>query len=302
MKKQKLFIVIKWGALLGAGLSLVKLLTHLTTPIDYPFAPIADLLMVALFIFTIYMAIREIRDKVQEGIIRFAPAFGYGIIVVLTAYIIMVGYLLVHYNYIETDGVDKNNQRNINIAYQKLQKDTITQAERIHYYCQVDTIIHREFNNSPIDSTCKNDVSKALDMVLASFEKQLLEKKHISNDVDSRLDSFSNRSLELLYRCIEITILNTPDSNSCLNYLPIIINNSESQLDSINPIHERFEQLKQRIPQSNSTVVAAFAYSFSILLYGLLLNIFVALFLYRKEKMTCSTPNESQNTDKQETT
>ena len=70
------------------------------------------------------MAIREIRDKVQDGVIRFAPAFGYGIIVVLAAYIIMVGYLLVHYNYIETDGVDKNNQRNINIGYQKLQKDT----------------------------------------------------------------------------------------------------------------------------------------------------------------------------------
>ena len=59
--------------------------------------------------------------------------------------------------------------------------------------------------------------------------------------------------------------------------------------------------MKPSIPQSDSPVMAAFAYSLSILLYGLLLNIFVALFLYRNEKRKCSLDPEDDSENTEET-
>lgn len=303
MGKSKFLITIKWGALLGAGLSLIKLVTYLASTLDseYPFGAISDLLMVAAFVFTIYMAIKEIRDKCQDGVIRFAPAFGYGIEVVIVAYIVMVGYLLVHYTYIDKDGVEKNNRRNMELAYQKLEKDTISNEEVQQYYNDVKILIEKERNKLETDSVCGTKLDSATQILLIAYEHQLVQKNHSTDDPAYRLDSFSIKANELLYRCAEAVLTNTHDDNKeCLAQLPIILENSSRDIQGLNPLIARFEKVKPSVPQSDSPVMAAFAYSLSILLYGLLLNIFVALFLYRNEKKTCTVEENNSEEESKE--
>lgn len=281
--------------MLGAGLSLIKLVTYYAGTLDaeYPIGPISDLLMVAAFVFAIYMAIKEIRDKRQDGIIRFAPAFGYGVLVVLIAYAVMVGYLLAHYSYIEKDGVEKNNRRNMELAYKRLQKEQVSDAEVSRYYDSVEAIIRNERENAETDTVCGEKLDSALQILLTAYGRQLVEKPHAADDPSYRLDSFSFKANELLYRCAEAVLSNTNENNrECLAQLPAILDAGSREMQAIDPLDARFEAVKPSIPQSDSPVTAAFAYSLSILLYGLLLNIFVALFLYRNEKRKCSLDTE----------
>lgn len=303
MSGSKFIITIKWGALLGAGLSLIKLATYYagTLDADYPFGPISDLLMVAAFVFAIYMAIKEIRDNRQDGVIRFAPAFGYGVLVVFIAYAVMVGYLLVHYSYIETDGVEKNNRRNMELAYNRLKKEAVTDDEVRQYYNDVKTLIEKERNGMGTDTVCGTKLDSAVQILLTAYERQLVEKSHTADDPSYRLDSFSFKANELLYRCAGAILTNSNDENrECLALLPELLDNSSRDIQGLNPLVARFEKVKPSIPQSESPVMAAFAYSLSILLYGLLLNIFVALFLYRNEKRKCTLETEETETEETE--
>ena len=303
MSGSKFIITIKWGALLGAGLSLIKLATYYagTLDADYPFGPISDLLMVAAFVFAIYMAIKEIRDNRQDGVIRFAPAFGYGVLVVFIAYAVMVGYLLVHYSYIETDGVEKNNRRNMELVYNRLKKEAVTDDEVRQYYNDVKTLIEKERNGMGTDTVCGTKLDSAVQILLTAYERQLVEKSHTADDPSYRLDSFSFKANELLYRCAGAILTNSNDENrECLALLPELLDNSSRDIQGLNPLVARFEKVKPSIPQSDSPVMAAFAYSLSILLYGLLLNIFVALFLYRNEKRKCTLETEETNTEETE--
>ena len=302
MNRSKFIITIKWGALLGAGLSLIKLMTYYagTLDADYPFGPISDLLMVAAFVFAIYMAIKEVRDKVQDGVIRFAPAFGYGVMVVIIAYILMVGYLLCHYRFIETDGVEKNNRRNMELDYQRLGKEMATDVEVSQYYESVAAVLTEERGNIETDAGCGATLDSATQILLTAYKRQLVEKPHDAEDPAYRLDSFSVKANELLYRCAEAVLANANEANrECLASLPELLDNSSRDIQGLNPLVARFEKVKPSIPQSDSPIMAAFAYSLSILLYGLLLNIFVALFLYRNEKRKCSldTEDNTENTD-----
>ena len=305
MRGSKFITTIKWGALLGAGLSLIKLATYYagTLDADYPFGAISDLLMVAAFVLAIYMAIKEIRDNKQDGVIRFAPAFGYGVLVVAIAYAVMVGYLLVHYTQIEKDGVEKNNRRNRELAYQRLQKEMVTDVEVSQYYERVADIIKEEREEVETDTACGAKLDSAVHILLTAYDRQLVEKPHAADDPSYRLDSFSFKANELLYRCAAAVMANANDDNrECLALLPEILDRSSRDIQELNPLDARFEAVKPSIPQSDSPVMAAFAYSLSILLYGLLLNIFVALFLYRNEKRKCSLDTEDNTDNTDETT
>ena len=253
--------------------------------------------MVAAFVAAIYMAIKEIRDKKQDGVIRFAPAFGYGIMVVFIAYALMVCYLLCHYKFIETDGVEKNNRRNMELAYQRLQKEQVTDTEVSQYYESVAAIIREERKSIETDTVCAAKLDSALQILMTAYERQLVEKSHAADDPAYRLDSFQTKSTELLYRCTGAVLANANESDrECLANLPAIIDASSCKMRAEDPLNIRFEAVKPSIPQSDSPVMAAFAYSLSILLYGLLLNIFVALFLYRNEKRKCSLDtDETEN-------
>lgn len=303
MRKTKFHIILKWGALLGAGLSLIRLLHFLGRDIDYNFGPIFDILMVVTFVAALYFGIKEYREKCMDGIIRFPKSFIVGTGIVMISYVVMVFYMFVHYSVIEKDGIAKNNAKNVEMAMKRMGKDTITQAEIVVYCQQSDSIIR--YNMQTIeadgDSTCCEIVNDGIDNVLQSFTTQLTQKKKTPEDALFRLDSFQIESNRILMLALENYLLNGNNANdSCNALLAPILSNSIDDFGSINPYQLRFEKEKNKIPHMESVWIAAPTYSLSIILYGILINIFVALFVYRKEKRTCPEP-EATDTETEAT-
>lgn len=299
MRKTKFQIIIQWGALLGAGLSLIRLLNFLGRNIDYNFGPVFDVLMVVAFVAALYCGIKEYREKCLDGIIRFPKAFIFGTGIVLIAFFVMLLYLLVHYSFIEKDGIKRNNERNMEMAMKRIKKDTITNAEIVLYCQQTDSIVHdyAQKMESAIDTNCRQSVYSGIERILQSFTTQLTQKRITPDDPLFRLDSFQIESNRTLMLCLETYLLNdTAADDSCNALIAPILTNSIDSLAGLNPCNLRFEKEKNKVPHMDSVWLAAPTYSMSIIFYGILINIFVALFVYRKEKRTCPN-NEAETTD-----
>ena len=279
-------IIFKWGALLGAGLSLIKLLGFFALNIDYPFEPISDLLMVIAFVACLYMGIKELRDDYQDGLIKYTRAFVTGFWITLLAYLIMVAFLIIDYQFIDKDGVARINQQNIEKAQMAIAKDTITQSERDNYLSQMQEIILKE------NTTLRGDTITGCDSLLhLIINQQWAFVRHSTKNPqngDNQLGVFYSKTQESLSSITE-SVLGSPSvSSECDKHIRQVIVESQPQFAAIDPAKVRFEAIQSRIPQSDNTCDAAFKHSFAILLYGIMLDIFVALFLFRNEKTICS--------------
>lgn len=279
-------IIFKWGALLGAGLSLIKLLGFFALNIDYPFEPISDLLMVIAFVACLYMGIKELRDDYQDGLIKYTRAFVIGFWITLLAYLIMVVFLMVDYQYIDKDGVARINQQNIEKAQTAIAKDTITQNERDNYLSQMQEIILKE------NATLGGDSITGCDSLLhVIINQQWAFVKHSTQNHqngENQLGEFYGKTQESLSSITE-SVLNSPSvSSGCNEHIRHVIAQSQPKFASIDPAKVRFENIQSQIPHSDNAYDAAFKHSFAILLYGIMLDIFVALFLFRNEKTICS--------------
>lgn len=284
MKKDKFVIILKWGALLGAGLSVIKLLGFFAEKLQYPFGPVNDLFMVVAIVACLFLAIREVRDKQQDGIIKFSKAFLLGCGIIFVGYIILSIYLMVHYTAIDKEGIANINAKNINHATETIKKDTVTTAELTDYYANLKRIAlnfsRKEAENDSVRMHADSGI-----IAIVNLHKMGMEKltKHDSSIL--KLDTFNISANNQLHATSTYIHMNQP-AISDLSYEAV-----EVARDSMaeNPIwQQRLESIRNKIPQYHTTFAAATITPFSILLYGLMLNIFVALFLYRKEKPTCS--------------
>ena len=294
MKKDKFVIILKWGALLGAGLSVIKLLGFFAEKMQYPFGPVNDLLMVVAIVACLFMAIREVRDKQQDGIIKFSKAFLLGCGIVFVGYFILCLYMMLHFTAIDKNGVANINAHNIQHTTAAIQKDTITTEELADYYADLKRIAlnvsHAKAENDSVRMHADSGI-----IAMVNLHKMGMERltKHDSSIL--KLDTFNISANNQLRATTTYIHMNQP-AISELSYEAVeIARDSMSE----NPVwKQRLNSIRNQIPQYHTTFAAATITPMSILLYGLMLNIFVALFLYRKEKNVCSMPeNEQQESD-----
>lgn len=284
----KFITELKWGALLGAGLSLIKLLRYLALNIDYPFDPVCDLLMICWVIFCLYMGIKAVRDIHNDGIITFPRAFLTGGIISLFAFIFAFCYLLLHFFAIDKNAVEKKYEQTIERAKAKVNADTVTTAELQQYYQTVKQILVAEEAIIAEDSA-----SQGMERLLEAYRHQLVERNRAADSNFYRVDSFNFRAELLLY--------------DISRNLEGVDSTAQTAVSAANDeIHEIPTICEQRVKAMEIAPIgplpAAAADSLSVLIYGILLDIFVALFLYRKEltKCTASTESEPETTETEE--
>lgn len=294
MKKDKFVIILKWGALLGAGLSVIKLLGFFAEKMQYPFGPVNDLLMVVAIVACLFMAIREVRDKQQDGIIKFSKAFLLGCGIVFVGYFILCLYLMLHFTAIDKEGVANINARNIQHTTDVIQKDTITTEELADYYANLKRIALKVSHTNAENDSVRMHADSGI-IAIINLHKMGMEKLTAHDSSIFKLDTF-NISANNQLRATANYIHMNQHAISELSYEAV-----EVARDSMaeNPVwQQRLDNLRNQIPQYHTTFAAATITPMSILLYGLMLNIFVALFLYRKEKTVCSMPeNEQEETE-----
>lgn len=282
MKKTKFITIVKWGALLGAGLSVINLLGFFALQTGYHFGPVKDLLQVLAIVGCLYMAIRDIRDNVQDGLIKFQKAFGIGCCIVFIGYLILALYMLLHLSVIDKNGVENINQRNIEAATKAVQQDTITTAELKQYHSDLKRIARKELNTMAVPDSLRLKADSGVVAILQRYEKELTVLcRHDSALL--RLDTFDIRADQQL----RSTLFSMRSSNpEITNYSLEAVENARDSMAE-NPVWLQ-RRNNRPLPQYHSVSAAAFITTIAVLLYGLMINIFVALFLYRKEKTVCS--------------
>lgn len=273
---------------MGVGLAVVNYLRDYTATLDfYPFAPVLDLLMILIFIGCLYAGIKEYRNALPNQLIKFIKAFLVGGEVTLVAVVVFFIYLLINFNFIDNTGLEKINAKNEARYYDKIKNDTLSKQDIDTYLAASFAIIddQREmiFNSVKPDSSCIELANSRINSLKSSFEQSLL----LINPADtvktlSSFEEYSHRTFNTLTQ----QYCNVDDSiqKPCISNVSSIFVNSAKEMKHITPLQVKYKQGLSTVIHYNSEISAAFFLSIPVLIYGLLFNLFVAFFLFRKKK------------------
>ena len=126
MKKNLLLVALKWGALLGAALAVCELVKMAARDINYDAGAVFSILLLIVIIVFLYAGIKEYRDEVLDGFIRFPKGFGAGAAIIAVSFVVVFAYMMVHYQYIDKNGLERLNTQNVETFYARLEKDTVS--------------------------------------------------------------------------------------------------------------------------------------------------------------------------------
>lgn len=280
MKKKGSVIIIKWGLILGAGVSLLRFLNSYLSNLDiYPFGPVLDLLMVLLFIGTLYLGIKDYRDDILDGEIKFGKAYLLSFLISLLGFFIVFFYLNIHYSVIDKEELNKLNLRNEAKYIEKIEKDTVTQKDLMDYvrYTQERLAISGS-------ESCNAIISPKLDTLRLYYEIRMMNRK--LPDADKfELKNFDGYARKNLVELAEITLQQQDLIDSgCEEEFKKIIAATLSGMEQNSLLNRKIDEGKSTIPRYDNIFAAALYFSLSVLIYGLLFGLFVSLYLYRKKK------------------
>ena len=122
-------IHLKWGIIAGIMLIGIELLKMFARKVDYAASQILDLAMIIGFIMVLYQGVKEFKESYPERL-SFAKAFLSCIVISVIGAVILFGYDVLHYSFIEKDGLQKKYDVALENYKKNLAKDTLTAAER----------------------------------------------------------------------------------------------------------------------------------------------------------------------------
>ena len=112
MKTRIIFIT---GLLLGIAISGLEFVKMFAEQLDYAnFLKIASMMFIILIIVALYWGLKEIRERCynETKIFKFSKAFFYGSCISFLAFIVIFLYLILHYSYIDMDGLQRISENN----------------------------------------------------------------------------------------------------------------------------------------------------------------------------------------------
>lgn len=285
--KNSFTIALKWGALLGVALSLLQLAKVYSRGFDfYTFGPVITLFNVLIFIAILYLGIKEIKEECYDGIISFAKAFLQGTIMVFVAFFVVLIYLNIQYGVIFKDELPKINELNKEKFKENLLKDSLTNEEfetvLISQHQMMKNESDRVVLDANIDSINGKLISNRLDTVY-QYYTHFVRGQRDSIEL-FKLGNFDQFSKEVWMNVLGKYLTTLPKNDSMAPYLNTIISNSIQKYATISPLTTRYEKEKTKIPQYTNSFSAALFYSFSVIIFGILFNIFVAMYLYDRKK------------------
>lgn len=289
MKKTLITVALKWGALLGAALAVCELVKMAARDINYDAGTVFSLLLLIVIILFLYAGIKEYRDDIADGYIRFPKAFGVGAFVTAVAFVVVFAYMLVHYKFIDKEGLQHLNQRNVELFYAKLEKDTVPQDMAKLYLHKTDSMMTSTYTDMiqqvMIDTACADWTRERMDKMLQAYDDRVLLgfRKDSLGSTYAGFAAYAQHQFLDVYQNL-LAIDNTNDN--CYQSLSMLVNNTRNNMEQLNLLDEAYEMQKNKIPHYTSILPVSLSYAFSVLLYGLFLSIFVALYLTKKKEET----------------
>lgn len=284
MKKSLFTIALKWGALLAITLSACEVVKMFARQIEYEAGAVFSLLLLIILILFGYAATKEYRDTALDGFIRFPKAFATAATTMLIAAVLFFGYMLAHYQFIDKDGLNRINQRNVEIFNQKIQNDTITQSLLNQYIDESFQLVdetHAEMNFPTECDSCQSFIDQSLTQITEAYKDRLLlcKQKDTTNYTFKNFPDFAQHTFLDVYQ----NFLSQNENSPCGTQLSQIMNNSYIKIQNIDLLEQARKEQEKNIPHYTSIVPIALSSAISALLFGLFVNLFVALYLTKKK-------------------
>lgn len=287
MKKSLITVALKWGAFLGAALAACELVKMLARDINYDAGAVFSILLLIVIILFLYAGIKEYRDEVADGYIRFPKAFGVGALTTVVAFVVVFAYMLIHYQYIDKNGLDRLNQQNTELFYAKLEKDTVSEKMVELYLRKTDSVMlatcSAMIQQDMIDTACAEWTCERMNEILQAYN----DRVSLGFRTDSAGRTYAGFAAYAQHHFLDVyqnLLANDHTSDNCYQSLSMLVNNSRSSMEQVNIKDEAYQMQKNKIPHYTSILPVALSYAFSVLLYGLFLAIFVALYLTKKKE------------------
>lgn len=287
MSGKMIKMFLQWGGLLALCLAILELLRMVARKIDYSFSAIYDLLLIIVLIGIILLGTKQYRDSLKNKTITYAKAFGFGALITITAFVLYFGYMFLHYKSIEPEGIDRINKQNEQRYVEKQKKDTLNSVELEHFLatahqslqCQTDTFIQK---TTFADSVC---LRNSIDTINSYLSIRILGPKVKSDTALYAIKNFTRFARKTLWDITEQHLKTLPDSNEvCVSGIQQIVAETQKELENYSPLNLRLEKGSSKIPHYDSVFTIAFISAFLVLCYGIFVNIFTALYLYRKKE------------------
>lgn len=296
MKKNLFWVALKWGALLGVTLAGCELVKMIARDINYDAGAVFSILLLIVLILFLYGGTKEYRDDLCEGYIRFPKAFGVGALTTVVTFFIMFAYMLVHYQFIDKDGLDKINADNVERFYQRTAEEVIPDKMVTLYLSKTDSIVRADYRslseNGAFQASCADCTRENMEMILKAYR----ERVTLKSKVDTIHFTYKNfpEYAQLTYLDVYQKLLsNSGEGDSCFKDLSVLVNNSHSDMSQINIVDYAYQQNKDKVPHYTSILPISLSYAFSVLIYGLFVNIFVALYLAKRREIDNDTLKSS---------
>ncbi len=298
MLKDKTFwkIHFKWGVIAGALLAGIEILKMLARQVDYQSAQLLDLAMIIGFILVLHFGVKEFKE-VYPARLTFAKAFLSCIVISFIGAVLLFGYDMLHYSVIEKDGLQKKYAVALEKYRQNLAKDTLTATELNTYTDAAAAILNErkeellngatiaKDSDLPTDSLrqeLRDEINSGTLLVQQYYVGKLCSKPE-SDKEQYTLGHFTPYAKRVLIETL-VSYIDQNKEKPSTPYVQGIVQETNVQLDSIDPLDKRFEETKSRVPRYDRNGQYAAVSAMMYLLYGMFFGLFVAMFHYTSKK------------------
>ena len=274
-----------WGGLLGIALMVLELLKMVSRHINYSFTAIYDILLIILIIAILIVATKQYRDTIPTKIISFPKAFGVGAVVSIVSFILFFTYLILHFQFIDTKGIERINQQNKLLHIQKIEKDTIRQVEIDSFFYFAEGSMDKQtvkycVTHSPTDSV---SIYAAMDSVKAFYYLRIVKPIHKTDTANYSLKNFLPFAKRTLWDVADLPTILQSISDTTADAVQQIIAATQNDFSDWSAVTQRLNTNKDKIPHYDNVLTIAFVSAFLVFCYTIFLNIFTALYLYKRK-------------------
>jgi len=292
-------IHLKWGVILGVMLAGLELLKMFARKVDYSASQVLDLAMIVGFILILHLGVREFKESYTERL-SFAKAFRSCILISVIGVVLLFGYDMVHYNFIEKDGLQQKYTTALAKYKQNLAKDTLTNGE-LKDYTEAAAALMNETKESVLgastfageagfptnqDTSTQQQIRDEINNGILIFQQFYVNKLRSKPEADKeeyKLGNFTPYAKRVLMETL-VSYTEQNEGKNSTPYVQEIVQQTNDTLASIDPLEKRYEANKSRVPHYDQNGKYAGVSAMMYLLYGMFFGLFVAMFNYTSKK------------------
>lgn len=283
--KNPWLVCVKWGALLGVALSIFELVKMVARNVEFEGAKMFDIAIIIVFILLIHAGVKEFKEKYPQRL-SFAKAFMACIIISFVGAVLFFGYDLLHYSLIEKDGLAKKYDKALNNFRASIERDTISTLELNAYLDTVKVMMEEQetlvCQENTLSDSIRTDVHRGTQLIERFYDEKMTARRAADTAHNYQMANFAPYARRVLVETLQLYIAQNETENST-RYVEQVVQQTNSQLATVNPVDARFEQNKSHVPHYDKALTYVSVSAMMNLLYGMFFGLFVAMFHYRSK-------------------